>query len=203
MAQPAEARIMSARAYLICTGIAVAVIAASLPVHSHPDLIWNASASVPTGLYAVRPQPHYQVGELVAATPATGIAPLLVQRGYLPTGVPLLKHVAATRGHIVCRLGLRITVNGRLLGVAKRRDRLGRFLPVWEGCQKLGATQIFLMNVDVHDSLDGRYFGPLSTASIIGRLHPVWTDDDGTGARRWHGFAMTPANSPNPQGEEK
>ena len=35
--------------------------------------------------------------------------------------------------------------------------------------------QVFLMNWQSADSLDGRYFGPLPAASILGRAVPIWT----------------------------
>ncbi len=41
------------------------------------------------------------------------------------------------------------------------------------------------MNWSVEDSLDGRYFGPLPTGTIIGRAMPVWTDEDGSGRFEW------------------
>jgi type IV secretory pathway protease TraF len=41
------------------------------------------------------------------------------------------------------------------------------------------------MNAQVRDSLDGRYFGPISASSIIGRAVPLWTDEDGTGRYEW------------------
>jgi hypothetical protein len=34
--------------------------------------------------------------------------------------------------------------------------------------------------------MDGRYFGPLSTNTIIGRAVPLWTDEDGDGRFQWH-----------------
>ena len=33
---------------------------------------------------------------------------------------------------------------------------------------------VFLMNPRSADSLDGRYFGPLPAASIVGRAIPLW-----------------------------
>ncbi|MBV8103395.1 MAG: S26 family signal peptidase [Hyphomicrobiales bacterium] len=38
----------------------------------------------------------------------------------------------------------------------------------------IAADEVFLMNAAA-DSLDGRYFGPLPAASIIGRAAPLWT----------------------------
>ncbi|HWA02466.1 MAG TPA: S26 family signal peptidase, partial [Rhizomicrobium sp.] len=34
-------------------------------------------------------------------------------------------------------------------------------------------------------SMDGRYFGPLATNTIIGRAVPLWTDEDGDGRFQW------------------
>jgi type IV secretory pathway protease TraF len=38
--------------------------------------------------------------------------------------------------------------------------------------------EVFLMNWLSADSLDGRYFGPLPAASIIGRAAPLWTFEE-------------------------
>jgi len=139
-----------------------------------PRLIWNASASIPTGLYAVRPARHAGPGELVAVTPPDALAAYLADRHYLPRGVPLLKRVAAVSGQRVCRNGTRVSIDRRIVGEALRRDRSGRVLPVWRGCHRLSRGEIFVMNAQVPDSFDGRYFGPLPTATIIGRLSPLW-----------------------------
>jgi conjugative transfer signal peptidase TraF len=141
-----------------------------------PRLIWNASASVPIGLYAVRPGGDVTPGDLVAVAPPDGLAAYMAQRHYLPRGVPLLKHVAAVAGQRVCRNDLHILVDGRPVGEARERDRIGRPLPVWQGCHRLGRGEVFLMNQDISDSFDGRYFGPLPLSRITGRLSPIWTE---------------------------
>ena len=41
------------------------------------------------------------------------------------------------------------------------------------------------MNWQSADSLDGRYFGPLPDATIIGRALPLWTDEEGDGRYEW------------------
>ena len=77
-----------------------------------PKLIWNASASVPIGLYAVHPVGVHHVGELVLVRPPEALASFLQERGYLAMGVPILKHVLALPGQSVCRTGRTITVDG-------------------------------------------------------------------------------------------
>jgi len=166
---------MSRLIYGLSASTVVVALAASMVVQPLPRLIWNASASVPIGLYQVSPERQYARGDLVAAMPPEPAATLLAERDYLPRGVPLLKHIAAVSGERVCRLGLRITIDGHSAGKARRRDGAGRILPHWQGCQKLKNGTLFLMNKSVPDSVDGRYFGLFATSTIIGRLTPIWT----------------------------
>ena len=61
------------------------------------------------------------------------------------------------------------------MAMARERDRFGRPLPDWQGCRMIAKGEIFLMNWQSKDSLDGRYFGFLSAGTIIGRADPLWT----------------------------
>ena len=61
------------------------------------------------------------------------------------------------------------------MGHALDRDHLGRILPVWEGCRIVADQEVFLMNWQSENSLDGRYFGPLPASTIVGRADPLWT----------------------------
>ncbi|MEQ8921581.1 MAG: S26 family signal peptidase [Roseovarius confluentis] len=151
-----------------------------------PRLLWNASASVPIGLYRLDPVDHVAIGDLVAVQPPAALSDFLDARGYLPRGVPFLKHVVALEGALICRSGDRISVDHRVLGHAHAQDRNGRDLPIWQGCHRLGAGEVFLMNPDAPDSLDGRYFGPLPRTAITARLRPLWTVSDGTTAASAH-----------------
>jgi len=141
-----------------------------------PWLVWNATASVPIGLYAVDAIIDVQTGDLVVVRPPEPLARFLADGGYLPRGVPLLKHVAAVAGQTVCRIGRSVTVDAIEMGDARERDRRGRALPVWEGCCVIRRDEVFLMNSQSADSLDGRYFGPLPAASIVGRAIPLWVN---------------------------
>ena len=138
-------------------------------------LLWNASASVPRGLYWLSAVKPLYVGELVAATPPTMLAAFLARRRYLPLGVPLLKHVAALSGQTVCRIHDTITVDGAVVALALDRDRRGRALPTWQGCRTLLPGDVFFLNASVPDSLDGRYFGVLPATAVTTRAHPLWT----------------------------
>jgi conjugative transfer signal peptidase TraF len=138
-------------------------------------LLWNASASVPRGLYLLRSAMPLQRDELVAVAPPAPLAKFLATRGYLPIGVPLLKHIAALSGQTVCRTSRAIFIDEHAFAFARDRDHLGRTLPTWKGCRTLRAGEVFLLNVNVPDSFDGRYFGPVSTTAITARAEPLWT----------------------------
>lgn len=140
-----------------------------------PHYIWNASASVPIGLYRIAPADTVEVTDLAVVLPPDPLATFLAERGYLPHGVPLLKRVLALGGTEVCREGTEITAYDTTYGTTRERDSRGRRLPNWQGCGTVAADEAFLMNWNAADSLDGRYFGPLPLSSIVGRAVPVWT----------------------------
>ncbi|MER8417599.1 S26 family signal peptidase [Mesorhizobium sp. M1329] len=171
--------------YVMTTYFAVLAIGGLSFIHVPPKLIWNASASAPIGLYSIQPAGRIEVTDLVAIDTPEPLASFLADGGYLPRGVPLMKRVVGLPGQEVCRDGVSITVDGIAMGKALERDRLGRPLPVWQGCRRIASNELFLMNWDVRDSLDGRYFGPIENSSIIGRASPLWTDEDGTGRYEW------------------
>ena len=163
--------------WVMTTYAAVMVIGATAVFHPAPRLIWNASASVPIGLYAVHPAGALRTDELLVVTPPEKLATFLDERRYLPKGIPLLKHIAALPGQTVCRMDNTISIDGRDAGVALDRDHLGRSLPIWQGCRVIAAGEVFLMNRQSVASLDGRYFGPVPTTTIVGRADPIWIEE--------------------------
>ncbi|MFG1313115.1 conjugative transfer signal peptidase TraF [Xanthobacter autotrophicus] len=166
--------------YFSVMGVATAAL-----VPTPLKLVWNVSASAPIGLYAIEPARRLEVTDLLAIKPPAALARFLVERGYVGAGVPLMKRVAALPGQEVCRTNRTITVDGVAYGEALERDRMGRPLPVWRGCRRVAEGELFLMNFDVPDSLDGRYFGPLPASTVIGRAVPLYTDEAGDGHFVW------------------
>ncbi|MFB9264025.1 S26 family signal peptidase [Bradyrhizobium erythrophlei] len=154
---------------------AAAALAATIVMEPVPLYIWNASASMPIGLYRLQPPENLHVTELVAVQPPEPLATFLDLNGYLPVGVPMLKRVLALPGQTVCRSGPTISVDAIAMGEARDRDGRGRPLPNWQGCRVVGEGELFLMNWQSSDSLDGRYFGLLPASAVIGRALPVWT----------------------------
>lgn len=181
---------MTRRGWFFTTYFAALSVGLSMVLHPMPRLIWNATASVPVGLYRLHPEHAPHVGDLVALHLPERAANMLALGGYLPRGVPLLKPVAAVRGQTVCRSGSHITIDGRAAGDALPVDHRRRPLPVWQGCHRLGVRELFVMNAREPRSLDGRYFGPLSVSSVIGRATPLWV-------------GPAPATSPSPSDTSK
>ena len=177
---------MTRAAYVLMTTVASVGAAYAATIPTPLKLIWNVSASVPVGLYSLEPADHLEITDLVAVIPPPPLAALLIERGYLGEATPLLKRVMGLPGQEVCRLGDAITVDGVPLGEALTRDRMGRDLPVWQGCRRIEPGHLFLMNLEVSYSLDGRYFGPIPATAVIGRAMPLLTDEAGHGEFVWH-----------------
>ena len=171
--------------YVMVTCLSVLTIGVSALVPMTPWLLWNASASAPVGLYLIQPDDRFEVPDLVAVAPPAPLAHMLEQRGYLPLGVPLLKRIVALPDQQVCRHDHAVTVDGIAMAQARERDRVGRALPVWQGCRRIADGEVFLLNWRHPDSLDGRYFGPLRQDAVIGRAIPLFTDEAGDGHFEW------------------
>jgi len=154
---------------------AATTMALLLETKPAPRLLWNASESVPKGLYVVEPARRLIVADLVVAFPPEPIASFLADGGYLPRGIPLIKRILALPKQIVCRRDLAITVDALDTGAARERDSRGRPLPAWQGCHMVRRDEVFLMNSTEPASLDSRYFGPLPLTAIAGRATPLWT----------------------------
>lgn len=175
-----------------------AIVATLIPVITPPQtrLLWNVSASVPTGLYLLTEPAALSRGDRAVLWPPSEMHALLADRGYLKPKTPLIKTVAAAAGQRVCRIRQRITIDGKRVGSAHIRDSKGRPLPKWRGCQQLRADQLFFMNIGVPESFDGRYFGPVDRSLVTARAVPLWTDERGDGVRVW--FADPHHSAPSP-----
>lgn len=163
----------SRRRALLLAGAALVALGLSVMARPAPLLVWNSSVSAPLGLYIVMPETRLRPGDMVLVTPPESIADMAARRGYLPRDVPLIKQVAAIGGDHVCAKGDIITVNGDTVAVRQKADSAGRPLPWWQGCRVLSPGEILFL-MPAAQSLDGRYFGPLSSVHVIGRLVPLW-----------------------------
>jgi len=170
-----QCRCTRAAIILAFAGLGIGLIGAATFSKPAPRLVWNASASAPVGLYWLsKSQPSR--GDLVLAEPPKVVRRFAAERGYLPVGVPLVKRVAALAGDAVCAVDRLVVVNGQAVAERLASDSLGRPLPRWTGCHVLTEDELFLLMEGEASSFDGRYFGPVDRASVIGTLTPLWTD---------------------------
>ncbi|MGE0630546.1 MAG: S26 family signal peptidase [Hyphomicrobiaceae bacterium] len=156
---------------LIATAVVFALLAAFY-FAKRPMLLWNASPSVPLGLYQITAAPS-SIGSIVAARLPSSAAQLAARRSYLSESAILLKPVAATVGDRVCRFGTYIFVRRKLAALALAADHLARPLPHWHGCRTLRVGELFLLSA-APDSFDSRYFGPIGSELVIGTAVLIW-----------------------------
>jgi conjugative transfer signal peptidase TraF len=153
-----------------------AVIAIGAPTIARPmpRLIYNGSPSAPLGFYRVLSAEPVRRGDLVLARLPGPAALLAAERGYVPPAVPVLKRIAALASDVVCaELGV-VVISNRVVAHALPTDAAGRALPAWHECRRLGPDEVFLLTEGMASSFDGRYFGPIRTTAIVGRLEPWW-----------------------------
>jgi conjugative transfer signal peptidase TraF len=152
-------------------GLGVLAIASSQT--SRPILLWNASPSVPVGLYRLVVRTPAK-GELVAIRLPEPVRSLGAERGYLGAQALIIKPIAAGPGDVVCRRAATVTINGRFVAVAHSSDAAGRPMPRWSGCRVLGLGEVFVLSA-VLESFDSRYFGPIDRVHVLGVGQPLWT----------------------------
>lgn len=166
---PLRSRITLACAMLSVTGSLVTMKWAPRPL-----LVWNASASSPTGLYRIGQSSRIQAGAMVVAWPPAKARRLGAERHYLPGNVPLVKRVAAAQGDRACALQNKLFVNGRLAARRRATDSAGRPMPWWTGCEVIERGDLLLLMNGNPDSFDGRYFGITRRAQILGSATLIW-----------------------------
>ncbi len=153
--------------------LGLGLLAIVTPRTTHPYLLWNASASAPIGLYELVPRAPARSELAVIRLPGS-VHALAVARGYLAGLALLIKPVVAVPGDVVCRHAATVTVNADVVALARDADALGRSLPRWQGCLTLVTGQVFVLST-APDSFDGRYFGPLNVAHVLGVGRAIWT----------------------------
>jgi len=139
-----------------------------------PILLYNPSESAPLGWYRIEAIEGISRGDLVVANLPKQAAELAVQRGYLPSGIPVIKTVRALEGDRVCQADGLLQINEMPAVRALPTDKAGRPLPSpWKTCQQLQADEVLLLSDRTPDSFDGRYFGTVLKTDILGKAIPL------------------------------
>ena len=169
-------RVSTVRPFVVM-GIAALVIVAVRVAWQHAGLrlLINTTASEPYGVYRLRPLEDLRRGQLVVLAVPRAYASLVVARGWLPAGWPLLKGIGALPGDAVCVTDEAVTVNGEPYGPVYAQDSEGRPMPRVRGCQTVADGSFWPLSRYTNKSFDGRYVGPQPQASIVGEAQPLWT----------------------------
>ncbi len=162
-----RALIIGALAIITCLAEALGI-----PKHS-VRLVFNRTQSAPIGLYWVKDSPLSK-GDWAILSSKSKASKWAQNHGYLGRDWPMIKRVIALLGDEVCRDGSDVFINKKYVATAQFIDAFGRDLPFWSGCYVLAAHDVFLLNAHPH-SLDGRYFGVMTSTDIDGGAKLIWS----------------------------
>jgi len=157
---------------LFFTGLVVGSIAAVCSVFARPLIIYNATDSLPHGIYRVIKQQTYERGDLIVFPVPEQVRSLVIERGWLKPESYLIKLVAAKTGEDMWITCGQVFVNGKPFGTVKKQDRQGLPLPSLVFNDALSPGKIAVLQRS-DDSFDSRYFGMIDERDIIGRAVPI------------------------------
>jgi conjugative transfer signal peptidase TraF len=171
-----EQRRRRARNQSIVLSLGLLALCATIIVIPRPVVVWNSSASAPTGLYFVTSKSGLERGDMAALWLPPRARRIAAERRYLPHNIPAIKRVVAVAGDSVCALGSRISVNGQWIADRHAFDGKGHPMPWWQNCKRLGKDELFLLNEEAANSFDGRYVGISKLSDVIGEASLIWRD---------------------------
>lgn len=163
------------RVVLACALAGVAAIASASFGEPAVRVVYNATDSVARGWYRITPVHELVVDQIVLAQLPPYIAGFAGERGYLPTGVPILKRIGAVSPQHVCIRNGKVRVDGVVVASARTVDGIGRPLFAWSHCRRLDQGELFLLSATHPASFDSRYFGPIRADAVLGSAQPLWT----------------------------
>jgi type IV secretory pathway protease TraF len=165
-------------ASLTLIALTLGLAAAATQTSGRQLVVYNDSASVPIGFWT---RSHFSSSKIKRGT-VIGFRPPALAREYVRAFMPeyirqqlIEKYVAGVPGDMMCRTGATFSIDGRILGRAATKDGEGHLLPVWQGCQVLGAGEYAVFSNRIANSYDSRYYGAVPSRDIRGIYHPLWT----------------------------
>lgn len=161
----------------VCTIAGLAALCVPVALQTPVRIVYNPSDSVPRGWYRIEPAESLHVGDIVLTRLPDAAMALAAQRGYLPSGVPLLKRIGAVAPQQVCADGATVRIDGARVALSRSTDGRGQPLPAWRQCRALAVGELFLLSNTSSASFDSRYFGPVTVSAVIGHAQPLWTWD--------------------------
>lgn len=162
---------------VFCIGIGLGFLIAGLFLRPYPLVLYNPSESAEPGWYRVYPGKEFERGLLVAARLPQAPSALADARGYLPSGMPLIKTIGGVGGDQICWSETDVVLPGGQRLPLLERDTAGRVLRAQpSGCRVLRSDEVFLVSTRIAASFDSRYFGPVDASAVIGPVRFLGSD---------------------------
>ncbi len=173
---------MTRHVLFICMGIGLAALCApafmTMSAQERVSVVYNPTDSVPRGWYrisSIANTASLHVGSIVLARLPADVAAFAGQRGYLPSGVPILKRIGAVAPQSVCVREQVVLIDGAIAADTRTHDGARRPLQGWQHCRPLAGGELFLLSDTSPASFDSRYFGPITASAVLGIARPLWT----------------------------
>jgi conjugative transfer signal peptidase TraF len=160
---------------LILIGFIAVVVGALKTAGYH--ITYSATASMPRGFYLVVPTSKIKRYDIVEFMPPAAVHGFIKEHRWVPKSGLIIKYVFAVPGDDVCIRNNAIWINGQKIGAVYRFYAFGKLLPQTKICGKLGEDQYLLLSTRKKRSFDGRYFGAVSSRSILGKATPIFITD--------------------------
>jgi conjugative transfer signal peptidase TraF len=177
-------RVGQSRARSAWKSTALGVVAAgALIIGASRTLRINFTSSLPRGIYRTVAGPPTRGSTVITCLPIA-VGRFAMARGYVWRGgcaggaAPVGKVVSSVAGDTVVVAAGGLIVNGHHLHntEALAHDSRGRPLTgVPYGVYVVPTGKLWLTSTYNPASFDSRYFGPVSVATVVSRIEPVWT----------------------------
>jgi conjugative transfer signal peptidase TraF len=143
----------------------------------------NTTPSIPLGVYQLSNEPVVKGAYVLLCPPPVAVFAMAKARGYVGAGFcpggygHLMKRLVAAKDDQVTINAEGVAVNGQRLPLSKpiKLDGGGRPLPHYAKSWVLDSDEVLVMSDSNSGSFDGRYFGSIQRAQIVGVIRPVFT----------------------------
>ena len=144
-----------------------------------PIIYYNNSSSIPKGFYySTDFNGILQRGDIVVFNPPSEVAQLAYDRGYLSTGHPMIKKVAAVCGDEVSICKDSLFVAGICMGSISSMDSEGRELQAYPYNHYIVNEDEFIAIGTHKKSWDSRYYGPIPVGRVITKVKPLYLTEN-------------------------
>lgn len=165
-------------ASLMVVSFGLLLLLSPMVLKPRPVMIYNPSPSAQIGWYRVSHANVLSRGDLVTSRLPDHARRLANERGYLPSGIPVIKTIGAVGGDEVCWTASSAFLPDGTVLKLQSTDSAGQPLPQYHsGCLVLPSETVFLVSTRTEASFDSRYIGPFHTSFVIGKVRYIGRRD--------------------------